>query len=186
MKALILALLSLPGVVLAQPYNTSDLLSFLSFYGAETVDVVPDFVNYYQDIGPAHVYAQLDNLTQPLPENSTCDWFINGQYVFTGEDLMLLEISPLLECEGVVELTLRVIDEDTGAVYERTKWAMIEYTFMQDWCSCTNCPNYWDVWPVEPPIQPYQFLVESSTWDLDGDLHVGVSDLLTLLNYYSN
>ena len=184
MRLLLLCVL-FPSFALSQPYTTQDLLEFLASYEEVTLDVTPDFVNYYQDIGPGHVHAHLDNLTQPELSNSTCDWFVNDQYIYTGQDLMLVEIAPMLECEGVVSMTLRVIDNNSGAVYERTKWTLLEYTFIEEWCACENCPDYWDVTPPPPPTQPYQFLVESTTWDLNDNLVVDVGDLLILLSMFS-
>jgi len=95
-------------------YTSADLLDFLAVYGTVVPEISPNFVNYYQDIGSGHTGAKFWNLTTPEDENRIYEWYIANNLVYTGYNLPLVEISSQLECEGLMEVTLKVIDPVTG------------------------------------------------------------------------
>ena len=167
-------------------YTSADLLDFLAVYGIVVPEVNPDFVNYYQDIGSGHTGAKFWNLTTPENENRIYEWYIANNLVYTGYNLPLVEISSQLECEGLMEVTLKVIDPVTEAEYEKEQWSYIEYLFIPDSlaCECEDCPNYWDVTPLPPTSTPYQYQTKHAKWDLNQDNIININDLLILLAYY--
>lgn len=176
-------LLVIPDTV----YTSSDLLDFLSVYGTIVPDITPEFVNYYQDIGSGHTNAKLDNLTTPEDENRVYEWFINNSLVYTGYNLPLVATADLLECEGVMMIKLKVTDPVTLAEYEREQWSYIEYLFIPDSlaCDCTDCPFYWDVFPLPPTPGPYDYQTKHAKWDLDHNNLITIDDLLIFLSYYN-
>lgn len=167
-------------------YTSADLLDFLAVYGTTVPEINPNFMNYYQDIGSGHTGAQFWNLTTPEDESRTYEWYIGGNLIYTGYNLPLVEISPQLECEGLMEVTLKVIDPVTEAEFEKEQWSYIEYLFIPDSlaCDCTDCPLYWDVTPIPPTPIPYQYQTKHAKWDLNQDNIIGIDDLLILLAYY--
>lgn len=168
-------------------YTSTDLLDFLAVYGTVVPDVAPDFMNYYQDIGSGHVGAKLDNLTTPEDTTRIYEWYSNGDLIYVGYNLPLVEVSSQLECEGLMMIKLKVIDPATEAEYEKEQWSYIEYLFIPDSlaCECQDCPNYWDVFPIPTTPSPYQYQTKYAKWDLDQNNLININDLLILLSYYS-
>jgi len=167
-------------------YTSADLLNFLAVYGTIVPDVVPDFMNYYQDIGSGHVGAKLDNLTTPEDTTRIYEWYSNGDLIYVGYNLPLVEVSSQFECEGLMMVKLKAIDPVTEAEYEKEQWSYIEYLFIPDSlaCECQDCPNYWEVFPTPTTPLPYQFQTKYAKWDLDQNNLINVNDLLILLSYY--
>lgn len=171
------------------PYNSDDMLSFLTEYGTRDVDLIPSWNNFFQG-------AFCGNANWDYTSEGVATFIIGGEEIVT-QSLVFQTYTngePTCDgfeygCNGSVACTVRV--DHNGAVYERSAigWAHRGNT---PFSSCDL-----GVFDVEPSglyeagqlieFEPYEFLVESSlTWDLNGDHIVNAEDLTIFLSNYAS
>ena len=161
------------------------LLVFLSLYGTKQRDIVPAFVNYYQDITGGQ--SLLGNLTLVdgesinLNGNFQFEWIIDGVTVSTLANPTLDDLSGI-ECDGVVQMTLRVTDGQSGSVFSRTQWAYLDYNYTGN-CDTEGAPSQFEVfYEFFPVVEPYHYQVAYSPYDVNENNSFDSSDLLSLLS----
>ena len=176
-------------------YNVTDLLQFLGQYGMPTIDVIPAYNNYYQDIGVGGSnLGQLSKADGSLFINNngilitdttgyTFDWYINDVLQCTEANPKLWDLDENLICDGIVELRLDITTPQ-GAVYTRTQWAYIDYNYIAN-CECENCPAPFEVfYTFYPAVPAYFYQSECAEFDFNCNQTIDSSDLLQFLSAY--
>jgi len=194
MKAIITLLCSAFLFVTCTAQNSNDLLNLLGLYGTQQEDILPAFNNYYQDIAEGAGYSYLGQLSlidgvaffgsantlQVDTVGWEFEWRINDVLLTTRANPQIYSFSEL-QCDGVVQLSLKITDALSGASFERTQWAYLGYNYISD-CVCPECPVFFEVfYEFYPDVEPYYFQVEYSVYDYNGDNQFNAQDLLTLL-----
>jgi hypothetical protein len=180
----------------SESYDINDLLSFLALYGTTIPDILPAFNNYYQDISGGgsnlgnltllngSAFLAPGNVVLQDTTNYKFDWYINGVLQCSEANPKLWDLDDNLECDGVVELKLRVTDNVYGTVFERTQWAYIDYNYINS-CNCPECPPIVSVfYTFYPDVDSYYYIVDCATWDLNCDNEISSSDLLIFLSNF--
>ena len=181
-------------------YDIDDLLELLSDYGTNTPNIVPAFNNFYNDVGGGGTYVGnltlingerfFDPANQLLIDTTgyTFDWYINNVFQCSETNPQFWDLDNNLDCDGVFELQL-IITTPTNAVYSRTQWAYANYNSPElnlPTCDCVDCPSLLNVfYEFYPNVEPYFYQVECSSWDLNCDNTVSISDLLLFLSNFN-
>jgi hypothetical protein len=176
-------------------YTVNDLLRFLSQYGTATIDVIPAFNNYYQDIGTGGSnLGQLSKASGVLFINNngtlltdtigyTFDWYINNVLQCSEANPKLWDLDENLICDGVVELRLDITTPQ-GAKYTRTQWSYIDYNYISN-CTCDTCPGLSQVfYTFYPNVPLYFYQIKCAEFDFDCNQLVDINDLLQFLSAY--
>lgn len=161
------------------------LTLLLGFFGQDVPDVQPAFSNYYQDINGGN--DGFDNLTridgtfQPdrLSE-FTFVWLWQGNE-YTAQDLVFADVE--WNCDGVMDVGLRAIHNETGATFERWQVSFAEWGNTNLYPSpclegvCQFCTD-----PIWIPYSDYEYQTGLAVWDCNGDNHANTADLLCALD----
>ena len=177
-------------------YGIYDLLDFLTHYGQSIDDITPAFGNYNQDISVGGSYLGQLSLVNDEPIisvdvvnidtlNYEFSWYLNEEFMTNLSNPKVYDFDSI-ECDGVLQLQLVITDLNSGAKFSRKEWSYFGFNNIED-CVCDNCPSQFDVfYDFYPEVDPYYYMIECATWDLDCDGIIGSNDLMLFLSEFNS
>ncbi len=177
----------IPGISYGQVPLLLDILAHL---GDTIPDVQPATINHFQVHGenPNFYFINYSRNSPTSGEMSESEmqdfqwnWVIQGNALKV--DLVSIPFSIISwNCNGTFPLILQATHIETQAVYEQpiptyVIWYDIPYPEC-DYGLDLNDVNNFNIWEY---YTPYQYLIQESPYDLNGDRVINVYDILTLL-----